>query len=111
MQLQINFAKQYKVIVVLKGAHTCIAGPDGNVWFNSTGNPGMARGGSGDVLTGILVGLLAQGIAPMDAARLGVFLHGKSGDEAAKRRTELSMLPSDIIRYFPLAIQGCMSGS
>ncbi|MFN8142821.1 MAG: NAD(P)H-hydrate dehydratase [Bacteroidia bacterium] len=111
MQLQINFAKQYKVIVVLKGAHTCIAGPDGNVWFNSTGNPGMARGGSGDVLTGILVGLLAQGIAPMDAARLGVFLHGKSGDEAAKRRTELSMLPSDIIRYFPLAIQGCMSVS
>ncbi|MBP6650722.1 MAG: NAD(P)H-hydrate dehydratase [Bacteroidia bacterium] len=104
-ELQIQFAKKYKVIVVLKGAHTCIVDQDGNAWFNSTGNPGMAKGGSGDVLSGILVSLLAQGYPSLEAAQLGVFIHGLAGDEAAGIKTEISMLPSDLIKCLPLAFR------
>ena len=74
------FSKKHKLIMVLKGAHTSISNIDGVVSFNSTGNPGMATAGSGDVLTGIITGLLAQGYKPFDAARLGAFIHGKAGD-------------------------------
>lgn len=79
-QLQIESSKKYKVVIVLKGAHTCIATPDGDVHFNSTGNATLARGGSGDMLTGIITSNLAQGYPPKEAAVLGVFNHGKTVD-------------------------------
>lgn len=92
-------AKELQVIIVLKGHRTFIAMPGGNNYFNSTGNPGMAKGGSGDVLTGILTGLIAQGYQPEQAALLGVYLHGLAGDIAALKLAEETMLPSDIIQY------------
>jgi len=79
LQLQLQFSEQYKVILVVKGAHTCTTFPDGRVFFNSTGNPGMATGGSGDVLTGLILGLLAQDYTPEEAALIGVYLHGRGG--------------------------------
>jgi len=87
---QREFAAKYKVIVVLKGACTGIAFPDGSYRFNTTGNPGMATGGSGDVLTGLITGLLAQGIPPGNAALAGVYLHGLAGDLAAVKMGRLS---------------------
>ena len=88
-----------KLYIVLKGAHTAIATPNGDIFFNSTGNPGMATGGSGDVLTGILTSLLGQGYLSLDACLLGVYLHGLAGDLAAKDISEESLLPSDLISY------------
>ncbi len=96
---QREFAKQHKVVVVLKGAHTGIASPDGRYWFNTTGNPGMATGGSGDVLTGLITGLLAQGISVLDAALAGVYIHGLSGDLAAEDLGEEALIAGDLIKY------------
>lgn len=79
-----TFASQYNVCVVLKGAHTAIASADGEICFNMSGNPGMAKGGAGDVLTGVLLGLAANGLPPLEVALIGVFAHGLSGDIAAK---------------------------
>jgi NAD(P)H-hydrate epimerase len=95
---QIEFSKEYKCIIVLKGAHTSITTPEGNVFFNSTGNPGMATAGSGDVLTGILLSLLSQGYTPENAAVLGVYLHGLAGDIAAEELCHESIIASDIIK-------------
>ncbi|AEI50442.1 YjeF-related protein [Runella slithyformis DSM 19594] len=92
-----DFSQKYQLIVCLKGAHTAVALPDGSIHFNSTGNPGMATGGSGDVLTGIITGLLAQGMHPTDAAVFGVFQHGKAGDRAAQKCTQPALIASDII--------------
>lgn len=83
--------------IVLKGHHTVVVSPAGEEWVNTTGNPGMAVGGSGDVLAGMIAGLLAQGLSPFDAARCGVYLHGAAGDRAAARLSQHAMLPSDII--------------
>ena len=91
------------VIIVLKGAYTTIATPDGQLSFNSTGNPGMATGGSGDVLTGILTGLLAQGYSPVASALLGVYWHGLAGDLAAQEIGQPSMLAGDIPTYLGAA--------
>lgn len=90
-------AQQLRMIIVLKGAHTMIAMPDGQLIFNSTGNPGMATAGTGDVLTGILGGLLAQGYTPENAAILGVYLHGFAGDLALETTSEQSLLAGDVI--------------
>ena len=95
---QIEFSKEHKCIVVLKGAHTSISTPEGNVFFNSTGNPGMATAGSGDVLTGIILSLLAQGYSPENAAIVGVYLHGMAGDIAAEESCFESIIASDIIK-------------
>ncbi len=92
-----KFSEKYKCIVVLKGANTMVALPDGNVSFNSTGNPGMATAGSGDVLTGIIVSLLAQGYNPAIAAKLGVYIHGYAGDYAASKSGTASIIAEDII--------------
>lgn len=91
-----QFVHSYGLILILKGAYTRIFLPDGTVWFNSTGNPGMATAGSGDVLTGILLGLLSQGYSPTDAAKLGVFLHGRSADLKVDASSQESLLASEI---------------
>lgn len=98
-----QFAISHKVYFVLKGAHTQIHCPDGNCYFNSTGNPGMATAGSGDVLSGIITSLLAQQYEPKNAAMLGVYLHGTAGDLMVKKRSEESLCASDIIEGIPLA--------
>ncbi len=94
--LQREFAIKNSVYLVLKGAHTSIATPDGEVYFNSTGNPGMATGGSGDTLTGIITGLLAQSYSAKQAAILGVYLHGLAGDIGAFEMGENSLIAEDI---------------
>lgn len=97
IEMQRHFVSKYNVIVVLKGAHTTICLPSGKCYFNSTGNPGMATAGSGDVLTGILTGLLTQGCSPEHAALLGVYLHGLAGDIATKKLGQRSLLAGDLI--------------
>lgn len=103
IQLAINKAVELKCVIILKGHHTLIATPGGNVFFNSTGNAGMATAGSGDVLTGIITGLLAQGYSAVEAAILGVYLHGLAGDLAADTNSKEAMLASDIINHLGTA--------
>lgn len=98
-----DFAAGCGAVTLLKGAGTVIAAPDGRTLLNTTGNSGMATGGSGDVLSGIIGALLAQGAAPLDAAAAGAYIHGLAGDLAAKRLGKISMLPSDIIDELPNA--------
>lgn len=92
-----QMAVELEVVIILKGAFTRIASPEGIVYFNATGNPGMATGGSGDILTGILTGLMAQGYPAVHAALLGVWLHGKAGDLAALKQHPIAMNAGDII--------------
>jgi len=93
----IKFAKEKNIYIILKGAYTQIICPDGKCFFNSTGNQGMATAGSGDVLTGIILSLLAQGYSKLDACLLGVYLHGLSGDIALKNNSYESLIATDII--------------
>ncbi len=102
---QIAMSKRYGLYIVLKGAYTSVSTPGGNVYFNPTGNPGMATGGSGDVLTGILIGLLAQGYTPLEACLLGVYVHGLAGDLALHDQSPESLIASDIIDQLGLAFQ------
>ncbi len=104
-KIQSAFAVKYGVYVVLKGAHTAIACPDGSSHFNSKGNPGMATAGSGDVLTGIITGLLAQGYSSRDACLLGVYLHGLAGDIAEEKHGVEALLAGDIIEHIGNAFQ------
>lgn len=97
LMAQVNFSKKNKCTIILKGANTCITTPEGKVFFNSTGNPGMATGGSGDVLTGLILGLLAQGYTPEHAAVIAVYIHGKAGDEYVKNQGQHSLIASDLI--------------
>lgn len=97
IEKQKAFAIRFKIIIVLKGAHTTICLPNGHCYFNSTGNPGMATAGSGDVLTGIITGLLAQHYAPEHAALLGVYLHGLAGDLAVRKTGLEALLAMDIV--------------
>lgn len=99
-----DFARRHNVIVVLKGAHTLVASPTGEIAVNDTGHPGMATAGTGDVLTGIIGSLLAQRMAPWDAARRGVWLHGLAGD-AVGRAGQAGCIASDLIDHLPHAIQ------
>lgn len=92
-----RFADDYGVVLTLKGYHTLIAAPTRPLLQNDTGNPGMATGGSGDVLAGLIGGLAAQGIDPYDAAMCGVYIHGAAGDRAAQRLSQHAMLPSDML--------------
>lgn len=93
----IEKAKSLQIYIILKGPNTLVATPEGNGYLNQSGNPGMATAGSGDVLTGILTGLLAQGYTPLETCRQGVFLHGLAGDIAAKKIGEDALIASDII--------------
>lgn len=97
IQLALDKAVELKCVIILKGHHTLIATPGGNVFFNATGNAGMATAGSGDVLTGIIIGLLAQGYGSVETAILGVYLHGLAGDIAAESDSQEAMMAGDII--------------
>ena len=99
-----EFALRWKVTTVLKGSKTVVAIPDGTIYINPMGNSGMAKGGSGDVLTGIIAGMAGQGVKPSDAAVAGVYLHGLAGDIAALKKGKFGMLPSDIIEELPQVI-------
>jgi len=102
---QCEFAVKYRIYVVLKGAFTAIATPNGEVYFNSTGNPGMATGGSGDTLTGIILGLLAQGYSSKEASIFGVYIHGLAGDIAAEEWGENALIAEDITNNLGKAFQ------
>ncbi len=91
-----DFCAKYNCYVILKGAHTCICTPGGVFYFNTTGNPGMAKGGSGDVLTGILTGFYAQGLHALKVCLLAVYVHGLAGDIAKNKYGEVAMLPEDL---------------
>ena len=99
-----QFASEYGVTLVFKGAPTVTSDANGNVWVNSTGNPGMATGGMGDVLTGIIAGLIAQGLPSERAAALGVYLHGLAGDSVAERLGMHGLTASDVLKAVPEAI-------
>ena len=99
-------AEKYHCICVLKDAPTAVAFPDGACWINSTGNNGMSTAGSGDVLTGIIAGLLGQKVKAEDAARLGVWLHGRAGDLAARTEGTYGLMARHLIQYLPEAMKG-----
>lgn len=99
VELARHKAMKHNCIIVLKGRHTCVALPDGSCYYNSSGNSGMATAGSGDVLTGVITGLLAQGYTPRAAAISGVYLHGLAGDIAAEKSAPESLIAGDILRY------------
>ena len=100
-----SMAQTYQSYIILKGHYSALCLPNGNVVFNSTGNSGMATAGSGDVLTGIITGLLARGYEREDACIVGMYLHGLAGDIAAKEVGKESLIASDIIKYLPLAFR------
>ena len=103
------FAAAHGCILVLKGHRTITAVPSGNALVNTTGNSGLAKGGSGDVLTGVIVSLLVQGASPVQAAAGGVWLHGRAGDLAAEQLTAYGMTPEDVIASLPAAIREVLS--
>ncbi len=98
-----DFAQKHELIIVLKGAHTAVGLPSGEVYFNIAGNPGMATGGTGDVLTGIITALVAQQYPPADAAMLGVFFHTLAGNHAAEQKGYAGLIASDLIDFLPAA--------
>jgi NAD(P)H-hydrate epimerase len=105
LELLRDFAQKHRCLVVLKGAYTCLATPDGELHFNSTGNPGMATGGSGDALTGLLLALRADAqLLPFLAARLGVYAHGLAGDLAAAHTGHAGLVAGDIVRHIGPAL-------
>jgi len=99
LKTAIEKAKQYAVIIVLKGHRTAVVAPDGKVFFNQTGNSGMAKPGMGDVLTGLITGLVCQGYQPLSAAKLGVYLHGLAGDITAEKISQQAMTASDLTEH------------
>ncbi|MBI3607555.1 MAG: NAD(P)H-hydrate dehydratase [Nitrospirae bacterium] len=105
IELAVEFARAHHVVLVLKGARTVVATPDGRATINPTGNAGMATAGTGDALTGAIAGLLAQGLSVEDAARLGVYLHGLAGDLLAAERGERGMMAGDLVNGIPAALR------
>lgn len=99
-----DFAREYGCTVVLKGHNTVTAAPDGRVWINTSGNPGMAKGGSGDVLSGVILSLIGQGFPVEESAAMGVWLHGRAGDFAALDLGEYGMTPTDLVTSLPKAL-------
>lgn len=103
LRLTLDLSHRLHIYIIIKGADSIICCPNGTTRVNHTGNPGMATAGSGDVLTGILLGLLTRGYTPLDVAQLGVYLHGLAGDLAAQHLGMESLIASDIIDYLPTA--------
>lgn len=101
----LSIAKKYGVTLILKGHHTVVTSPNGKVYVNHTGNPGMATGGAGDVLTGVVAAMLGQQVEPFEAACFAVFIHGLAGDLAKKEKGEISLVAGDILDALPLAFQ------
>jgi NAD(P)H-hydrate epimerase len=101
MTIAREFAQEFGVILVLKGNKTLVATPSGAIYVNITGNPGMATAGSGDVLCGLITGLIAQGIKPQDAAIVGVYLHGQAGDYASEARGQRGLIAGDLLASIP----------
>jgi len=106
IQTQKRVSSEKQIIIVLKGAHTTITDTNGNIYFNNTGNPGLAKAGSGDVLSGIIGGLLAQRYDPINAAIIGVYVHGKAAEEISNQQHQWSMSPLDLIESVSLALNG-----
>jgi NAD(P)H-hydrate epimerase len=104
-----NFAVGFKVHVILKGAHTVIALPDGRIFINPTGNAGMASGGMGDVLTGVIAGLIAQGLSAADASRAGVYLHGAAADRTAQEMGPWGYLAGEVMDAIPRTIRDVLA--
>ncbi len=105
IELQKAMAIKHGLIIVLKGAHTSVCLPSGDVYFNSTGNPGMATGGSGDVLTGLITGLIASGYSSAKAAIIGTYIHGMAGDFASTKLGQNAMIAGDIVDKIPKAMK------
>jgi NAD(P)H-hydrate epimerase len=104
LEVALDFAREHELIVVLKGYRTLVAAPDGEVWVNPTGNPGMATGGTGDILTGMIAGLIAQHPKEAyNAAVLAVYLHGLAGDIASESLGENCLVAADLLDYLPQA--------
>lgn len=99
------FAVRHRCVLLLKGHRTVIAGPDGTVLHNVHGNPGMAKGGSGDVLAGVILSLLGQGVKPLAAAACGAYIHSRAGDLCANEIGEFGMTPTDMISYLPRVLK------
>lgn len=97
----IETSSKHGVVIVLKGHQTVVASPDGEVYVNKTGNPGMATAGSGDVLTGVIAALIGQGLSCFEAASLGVYVHGLAGDRAAKKMGQVSLIAGDLLDCLP----------
>jgi hydroxyethylthiazole kinase-like uncharacterized protein yjeF len=105
LDMATEYAAKWKSYLILKGHRTVVATPEGDLYINMTGNPGMAKGGSGDVLTGVIGGLLASGIPPLDAALLGVYIHGMAGDIAIGEKSEVSLCANDLMESLSLAFE------
>jgi hydroxyethylthiazole kinase-like uncharacterized protein yjeF len=110
IDVAVSFTKETGTVLVLKGVPTIIAEPDGKAYINSTGNPGMASAGTGDVLTGMISGFLSQGLSPVQASILGVYMHGFAGDSAAAEKGEHSLIATDIIEKVPFAFHSLSHG-
>ena len=105
LQKQLEQSKAHSIFILVKGAHSSLSSPSGEVFFNSTGNPGMAKGGSGDVLTGMITSILASNHSPKEAVILAMYLHGLAGDKAKKKYTEYAMSAAQIIDCIPKAFK------
>ena len=105
IEIAAEFARKYSLCLVLKGAASLIALPDGSVTINPTGNPGMATAGSGDVLTGIIASIIAQGYSSGEAAIAGTYLHGLAGDIFAETETQASLIAGDLMRTLPESLK------
>src|SRR5207237_473621 len=104
-----EWARTWNAVVLMKGAPTVIAAPGARTFVNPTGNPGMATAGMGDVLTGVLAALIAQGLAPLEAAALAAHVHGAAGDLVAAERGTLGMVAGDVVEAMPRALQALES--
>ncbi|MBG8553218.1 NAD(P)H-hydrate dehydratase [Hymenobacter guriensis] len=111
LELLRAFCHRHQCYVVLKGAHTCVGTPAGDLYFNTTGNAGMATGGSGDVLTGLLTALRAQKLSALDACLVGVYAHGRAGDLAAQQLGEMGLAAGDIVTHLGPALQKLVTPS
>ena len=110
LELARETAAKFGITLVLKGAQTLVAAADGRVSLNPTGNPALASGGTGDVLTGLIGGFLAQGLTPWDAARLGVYLHGLAADYFVSRHGPRGLIAGDLLTVFPDVLDQFIQG-